>query len=196
MNNNNKTTKQISLDDLFRLAESFAKESLSKNGGFNPHLFIYSPEGISIVTVNDASTDEKKEYFADLAQLTCIAVGAEASVLVANAWFRMAPAGTTDLSRKATEHLERTSIVYLLGETYAVKKCKRIPIICSENGNFFGLGDAKIDNLLRSEGRFGSFLPKEVPSAEMRKMAKSMLKAKEIKIQQVKSPSHPMFHMN
>jgi hypothetical protein len=63
-----------------------------------------------------------------------------------------------------------------MGESHTGQKQKFLPIIRNGNGKFFGFGESEVPAMDEMKGRFAQLLPMNIPDAELREVAKVMLK--------------------
>ena len=85
------------------------------------------------------------------------------------------PGKALDMTEPPSEAFDRREVVVLTGET--AQHCKQLllPIIRTDAGGFFGLGEhdgPKIDNFT---GRFAQLLPPKQPTGEARELARALL---------------------
>jgi hypothetical protein len=165
-----------SLDSLLARAERYASFAMRQFGRVPPTLLALSPGG-SLCFMPDSLADERaKSDFANTARLICIAHGATAAVLVAEAWMRAAPpGGTLDTSEPPSEALDRREVVILMGESRARQKQKFLPIIRTDAGGFFGFGEFTGPASDRVQGRFAQILPPQEPTPQIQAHAKELL---------------------
>src|SRR5213594_4134384 len=97
-----------SLDELLARAERYAGFAMRQFGRVPPTLLALSPCG-SLCFMPESLADERaKTDFANTARLICIAHGATAAVLIAEAWMRAAPpGGSLDLTEPPSEAFDR-----------------------------------------------------------------------------------------
>jgi hypothetical protein len=100
------------------------------------------------------------------------------------AWMKTAtPGEKLDMTEPPSEAFDRQECVVLMGESIAEgQKQQILPIIRSGNGKFFNLGESNVPVMDKMTGRFAQILPPKVPDAEMRLLAKTMLKVKGVNI--------------
>ena len=126
-----------------------------------------------------------KDDFATNARLMCIAHGATACVMTLEAWMKSAtPGEKLDMTEPPSEAFDRQEVIVLMGESHDGQKQKFLPIIRSDNGNFFGFGEPNTPSMDKMEGRFAQILPPKVAEAHIREVAKAMLKVKGVKFAQ------------
>jgi hypothetical protein len=126
---------------------------------------------------------DEKDAFATTARLVCIAHAATVSVMALEAWMKTAtPGENMDMTEAPSEAFDRQEVIVLMGESHGGQKQKFLPIIRSGNGKFFGFGDSNMPSLDKLTGRFAQILPPKVADAQMRLLAKTMLKVKGVNI--------------
>lgn len=166
------------LDDLLALAEGYAEYAMRNTGHVAPALLAQSPTGLIHFTPDSFKDERAKDHFANTARLICIGYDVTAAVLVLEAWMRMAkPGETLDVTERPSEALDRQEVVVLTGETAGHVQQKLLPILRTDAGGFFGLGEhvgPKHDNF---KGRFAQLLPPKRPPAELRERARATLAA-------------------
>ena len=84
----------------------------------------------------------------------------------------------------ASEAFDRREFVFLMGELRDGQKQRFLPIIRSDNGKFFGFGEPEVPAMDEMKGRFAQILPTKAPDAELREVARAMLKVKGVKFAQ------------
>jgi len=95
------------------------------------------------------------------------------------AWMKTAtPGEKLDMTEPPSEAFDRREVVVLMGESRDGQKQKFLPIIRSGNGKFFGFGESDVPGMDEMKGRFAQILPPKVLDAELREVAKVMLKVK------------------
>ena len=88
------------------------------------------------------------------------------------------------MTEAPSEAFDRREFVVLMGESHGGQKQKFLPIIRSGNGKFFGFGESEVPEMDEMKGRFAQLLPTKVPDAQLREVAKVMLKVKGVKVAQ------------
>ena len=91
------------------------------------------------------------------------------------------PGETLDMTEPPSEAFDRREVVVLMGESRDGQKQKFLPIIRSDNGNFFGFGESEVPKMNEMKGRFAQILPTKVPDDGLRQVANAMLKVKGVK---------------
>ncbi len=171
--------KLETLDDLLAQAEHYANFSMRNMGRLPPTLFMISPDGPMMFMPESMEDDNAKDDFATNAKLMCIAHGATACVMAMEVWTKFAtPDEKFDETERPSEAIDRREFIILMGESHTGQKQKFLPIIRSGNGKFFGLGESEVPEMDTMKGRFAQLLPTKIPDADMRDLAKAMLKVK------------------
>jgi hypothetical protein len=88
------------------------------------------------------------------------------------------PGEEVDMTEPSLEAFDRQEVMVLMSESHTGWKQKHVPIIRSDNGEFFGFGESNLPVLHRIKGRFAQILPPKVTTAEHRMVAEAMLKVK------------------
>ena len=86
------------------------------------------------------------------------------------------------MTEPPSEAFDRQEVIVLMGESHSGQKQKFLPIIRSDNGKFFGFGESNTPDMDKMEGRFAQILPPKVADAELREVAKVMLKVKGVNV--------------
>jgi hypothetical protein len=73
--------------------------------------------------------------------------------------------------------IDRRAVVLLTRETVKHSVQRLLPIIRTDAGGFFGLGEHEGPHLDKFEGRFAHLIPPKRPNAENREMARALLAA-------------------
>jgi hypothetical protein len=92
------------------------------------------------------------------------------------------PGEELDITEPPSEAFDRQEVIVLMGESHDGQKQKFLPIIRSDNGNFFGFGESDVPAMDKMEGRFAQILPPKVAEAHIREVAKAMLKVKGVNV--------------
>jgi hypothetical protein len=167
------------LDDLLAQAEHYANYSMRNLGHLPPTLFLVGSRGPVMFMPESLADESDKDDFATTARLMCIAHAATACVMALEAWVKVAKPGEKfDETERPSEAFDRQEVVVLLGESHTGQKQTFLPIIRSDNGNFFGLGESDLSSMDEMKGRFAQVLPTKVPDDGIRAVAKAMLKVK------------------
>ena len=167
------------LDDLLAQAEHYADHSMRNIGRLPPTLFLIGSKGPLMYMPESLADESDKDDFATTARLMCIAHAATACVMALEAWAKFAKPGEEfDEMEPPSEAFDRQEVVVLMGESLTGRQQKFLPIIRSDNGNFFGLGESDVPAIDNVKGRFARLLPTKVPDEEIRAVARAMLKVK------------------
>jgi hypothetical protein len=176
MIDNIRKDEQASLEKLMNEADLFAKHSMQQTGGIPPVLFIHGENGIGMFRPDKMGDQRSKDHFAGLAQLVCIATGADATVFVSEGWVKMAKAGERlDLSKAPSEYADRQEMAIMMGQTRTSCQQRMLPMIRSKEGKFLGFGNEHKINADRVEGRFANLIPWDYPSVKAQAAAKEAL---------------------
>ena len=147
-------------------------------GHVPPSLLADSPTGFIHFVPHSFKDGRAKDNFANTARLICIGYEVTAAVLVLEAWIKMAkPGERLDISEPPSEAFDRREVVVLTGESFKHCEQKLLPIIRTDAGGFFGLGEHDGPKFNNFEGRFAHLLPPKRPSAESIELARAMLVA-------------------
>jgi hypothetical protein len=171
---------RIALDDLLAQAEHYAEHSMRSDiGRLPPTLFLIGSEGPLMFMPESLADESEKDDFATTARLMCIAHAATSVVMALEAWVKYAKPGERfDETEAPSEAFDRQEVVVLMGESRSGLKQKFLPIIRSDNGNFFGFGESEVPDMDETNGRFARLLPTKMPDEGIRQVAKAMLKVK------------------
>jgi hypothetical protein len=147
-------------------------------GRVPPALLADSPSGFIQFVPASLKDVRAKDNFANTARLICIGYEVTAAVLVLEAWIKVArPGEPLDLTEPPSEAFDRREVVVLAGETVKRSAQRLLPIIRTDAGGFFGLGEHEGPQLDKFEGRFAHLIPPKRPNAEGKKMARALLAA-------------------
>ncbi len=168
--------REKALDDLLAYAEGYAEFSMRKLGRVPPSLLAISPKGSFHFIPASLKDVRAKDTFANTARLICLAYGVTAAVIVLEAWMKTArPGETLDTTEPPSEGFDRQEVVVITGEAIGQQKQKLLPIIRTDAGGFFRLGEhdgPKFDNY---QGRFAQIIPPKKPTTEGQELARMML---------------------
>ena len=171
--------KLETLDDLLAQAAHYAEFCMRNSGKMSPTLFLIGADGPLMFVPASLVDANEKDAFANTARLVCIAHAATVSVMALEAWMKTAtPGEELDMTEPPSEAFDRQEVIVLMGESHGGQKQKFLPIIRSDNGKFFNLGESNAPGMDKMEGRFAQILPPKVPDAEMRLLAQTMLQVK------------------
>jgi hypothetical protein len=145
-------------------------------GRVPPSLLADSPTGFIHFVPGSFRDGRAKDNFANTARLICIGYEVTAALLVLEAWIKMAkPGETLDINEPPSEAFDRREVVVLTGETFEHAEQRLLPIIRTNAGGFFGLGEHIGPKLDKFEGRFAHLLAPEPPSAKSVESARALL---------------------
>jgi hypothetical protein len=171
--------KLETLDDLLAQAEHYAEFCMRNSGKMAPTLFLIGADGPLMFVPASLADAGEKDDFATTARLLCIAHAATATAMALEAWIKSAtPGEKLDMTEPPSEAFDRQEVIVLMGESHGGQKQKFLPIIRSDNGKFFGFGESNTPSMDKMEGRFAQLLPTKVLDAQLREVAKVMLKVK------------------
>ena len=167
------------LDDLLAQAAHYAQYCMKNSGRMPPTLFLLGTDGPLMFLPGNLADENDKDAFATTARLVCIAHNAWACVMALEAWIKCAePDEKLDMTEPPSEALNRQEVIVLMGEDRKAQKQKFLPIIRSDNGNFFGLGESEVPEMDKMTGRFAQILSPKVPDEPTQELVKTMLKVK------------------
>jgi len=187
--------KLKNLDDLLAQAEHYTNYSMRNIGQLPPTPFLIGLDG-ALKFMPDSLTDESaKDDFATKARLMCIAHAATSVVMALEAWVKFAkPDEKFDEAEPPSEAIDRREFVIFMGELRSGQKQEFLPIIRSDNGKFFGLGESQVPDMDEMKGRFAQILPTKVPEDGLRQFAKAMLKVKRRQSRHMRCNPAPASH--
>src|ERR1039457_3085672 len=175
--------KLETLDDLLAQAAHYVGFCMRNSGKMSPTLFLIGADGPVMFVPASLVDANEKDAFANTARLVCIAHAATVCVMALEAWMKTAtPGEKLDMTEPPSEALDRQEVIVLMGELHDGQKQKFLPIIRSDNGKFFGLGETTVPGMDKMEGRFAQILPPKVADDQMRLLAQTMLKVKGVNI--------------
>ncbi len=164
------------LQELMQNAEKYAIFHMQTVGHCSAALFMDGIEGKGMFKPAEMATEHAKDNFAAIGKLVCVAHGADAVVLVAEAWINTPkPDQKLDLSIPPSQSPDRQEAVILMGESREGGLKKYLPICRSRNGKFLAFDEAHEIPSEQVKGRFAQFIPENIPSKEARQAAKSLL---------------------
>jgi hypothetical protein len=165
------------LDDLLAFAERYAEHNMRTTGSLPVTLLMLTPGGLGLFG-KDSLAKESKDEFVQVAKCVCVAYGATACVLVAEAWTARGKLSDQNEIVPPSQNPDRREIVMLIAESLSEgQKQKNLPIMRSADGKFFGFGQSEV-NTGPLEGRFTHLLSTEAPDEEMKRAVKAILKIK------------------
>ena len=171
--------KLETLDDLLAQAAHYAGFCMRNSGKMAPTLFLIGADGPMMFCPATMLDETEKDAFATTARLVCIAHAATVCVMALEAWMKHAkPGEKLDTTEPPSEAVDRQEVIVLMGESHAGQKQKFLPIIRSDNGKFFNLGETTVPGMDKMEGRFAQILPPKLADDQSRLLATTMLKVK------------------
>lgn len=171
------------LDDLMAQAAHYASFCLRNSGSMPPTLFLIGEAGPMMFLPDSMADDEAKDSFANMCRLVCIAHAASSCVMTMEAWMKTAkPDQPLDMTAAPSEAIDREEVIALMGEDRVNQRQLFLPIIRSDNGKFFNLGDSTLPVMDNIEGRFAQILSPKIPDAQAQIVAQAMLKMKQAKM--------------
>jgi hypothetical protein len=171
------------LDDLMAQAGHYAEFCLRNSGSMPPTLFLIGDAGPMMFLPGKMASDTEKDNFANAARLVCISHAATCCVMALEAWMKAAkPNETLDMTEPPSEAIDREEVIVLMGEDRTGQRQQLLPIIRSDNGRFFNLGESTMPVMDNIQGRFAQILSPKVPDEQGKLLAQTMLKMKQGKM--------------
>ena len=166
------------LDDLMLWSRQTGVGLMQGAGSAPPVLFILGDGGVSGLGIGQLATPADKDRFATMARLFCTAHAASAAVLVLEAWMSFAkPGQSVEKLEPPSEAFDRSEVLLLMGEERGRTVAQALPIIRTDAGGFFGLGENRLPPDAQLQGRFSGLLPPKIPTKKQRRVAMTLLKA-------------------
>ena len=165
------------LNQLINQGKAHAETNLRGAGSVPPVLFGHTTDGEFMLMPSMFDAVPHKNEFAFVARLHCLAHETKGVAFVSEVW--VAPESPDELpDTPPSESVFRQEYVMISVET-ADGSAQQIllPIIRSDAGNFFGLGEPAMLATKSSKGRFARFLPEEKPTAKDRVVARLILQS-------------------
>jgi len=179
------------LDDLMAQAAHYAAFCLRNSVSMPPTLFLIGEAGPMMFMPGNMTSDTEKDSFANAARLVCIAYAATSCVMAMEAWMKAAkPDEKLDMTERPSEAIDREEVIVLMGEDRTGQQQKFLPIIRSDNGRFFNLGESALPIMDNMEGRFAQILSPKVPDEQGKLLAQAMLKMKQAKMVKLGNQTH------
>ena len=178
------------LNDLMSQAGHYANFCLRNSGSMPPTLFLVGEAGPMMFLPGNMASDTEKDSFANAARLVCIAHAATSCVMAMEAWMKAAkPDEKLDMNERPSEAIDREEVIVLMGEDRNGQRQQFLPIIRSDNGRFFNLGDSNMPIMDNIEGRFAQILPPKIPDEQGKLLAQAMMKMKQAKMVKLGNPT-------
>jgi hypothetical protein len=165
------------LNQLINQGKTHAEINLRRDGNVPPVLFGHTTDGEFMLMPPKFDDVPNKNQFAFIARLHCLAHKTKGVAFVSEVW--VAPESPDELpDTPPCESLLRREYVMVSVET-ADGSAQQIllPIIRSDAGNFFGLGEPEMLSAKASNGRFARFMPAKKPTATDRVVARLILQS-------------------
>jgi hypothetical protein len=170
-----KTNTNSITEELLKNGRAYAEKQLRETGKVSPGFIGITPDDRVLLSTDGLRDDEDKEKFATVARMLCVAHKMLGTVLVAEVWTAQKssdePADTLP-----SESINRREYVVISIETADRTFIQELlPIIRTDAGTFFGLGEAEVTLADSAEGRMTHFLPAAEPSEPERAIARMLL---------------------
>ena len=165
-----------SLTGLMNDTELFARRSMQEKGSIAARLYIHGENGIETLLMKSAKGALSKREFAALAKIACVAVGADASVFVSEAWILNGiPGEPPDLPKETIQGRDAKEMIIETGGPLSAElheRARNPGLDCDEQiamlqnrrevvmlmGETLGYGEQRIMPVQRSgDGKFISF---------------------------------------
>ena len=165
------------LQALLSEATRYAEFCLGNTGQVPPTMFAQTDKGTLIFMPDGMKDAQAKDDFVTKARLIAATYGASDVVLVLESWVTMANKGEKLDTTPPSESHERQEMIVLIGEGKEEHRSRFLPVIRSDNGNFWNPQDQD-----SSGGRFQDLLPPIPPDEEMRQMGMKLLEELGVKV--------------
>lgn len=174
------------LDPLMEEATRYAEHWMKKSGSLAPSMMAVTAQGMVLFLPSGMKDEQGKNDFANTVRLICAAHAATAVVLIVESWVKQArPGEKLDLSVPPSQSHDREEVVVLIGQGLAGNCTRLLPIVRSDNGRFWNLGDAQEMPSTTLEGRFAGLLPPKPVDEKSRQMSRLLLQAMGVKLARV-----------
>jgi hypothetical protein len=150
---------------------------MGNSGQIPPTMFAQAEEGMLIFMPDGMRDAEAKDDFVTKVRLIAASYDATAVVLVLESWVTMAKQGQKLEMSPPSESHERQEMVVLIGEAKNETWFRFLPIVRSDNGKFWSLGEPQRPDADSFQGRFSQLLPPEAPDEATRRTGMAMLTA-------------------
>lgn len=178
------------LDALLAEAARHAESCMREFGSLPPTLFGATTKGMLTFSRDQLPDDAAKDAFVNQARLVCACHDVTAVVISLESWATIGKQGEKmDKSIPPSEAFDRREFVVLIGEARGEQRQRFLPILRTDAGGFFGLGEADLPDTTSMEGRFAEVLPPKPPDAQMRKMDLAILEVMNTKVRWVEQPA-------
>ena len=161
------------LAELTAKAESYARDTLMREGRVSQAVIMDTPNGHVMVVAEEFSDGVVQDRFGEVASLACISQRASAVVFVSACWVKLPKEGEElDASKRASEYPDRQEMLLLKGEAGQAAEQKLLPMMRSASGKFIGFGNAHNLEVEQLQGRVPQILPDWHPSREDQERAR------------------------
>ncbi len=166
------------LDELMLWSRQTAEGLMRHTGSVPPLLVTLSEDGVRMMSVGKLETVGDKNRFATTARLFCTAHAATSAVMMLESWMSFAKPGESLEKHEApSEAFDRKEVLVLMGEERGRTVAQALPLIRTDAGGFFGLGENRLSPDTQLQGRFTGLLPPKLPDAKQRRLALTLLEA-------------------
>jgi hypothetical protein len=162
-------------DQLIAKAKVYAEIHLRKQGAIPPMFLAVTPDESLTLFPKNVEDEKAKESFGFFARLTCAAHGAIGAMFVAEAWVSaIEPGEPPDLP--LSDAFNRKESVLIASELMAgAQRHTLLPIIRTDAGTYFGLGEPETMPADLCHDRSTWFLPPDQLSESDRRIARALL---------------------
>ncbi|MFN0079135.1 MAG: hypothetical protein ACKVY0_21950 [Prosthecobacter sp.] len=171
------------LDSLMQEATRYAEHWMKKSGSLAPSMMAATAQGTVLFLPQGMKDAQGKDDFAYTVRLICAAHAASAVVLMVESWVAQAkPGEKLDITTPPSQSPDREEVVVLIGQGLAGNVTRMLPIVRSDNGRFWNLGDPQDMPATTLEGRFAGLLPPQPVGEQERKMGRLLLDAMGVRL--------------
>ncbi len=164
-------------EQLIAKAKAYAEIHLRKQGTIPPLFLAVTPNESFTLFPENVEDEKTRESFGFLARLTCAAHGAIGAMFVAEAWVSaIEPGEPPDLP--LSEAFNRKECVLIASELMAgAQRHTLLPIIRTDAGTYFGLGEPETMPADLGGDRSTWFLPPDQITESDRRIARALLES-------------------
>lgn len=170
------------LESLLSEGTRYAEFCMRNSGQIPPTMFAQTDQGLLIFMPDGMKDAQAKDDFVTKVRLIAASYDTSAVVLVLEAWVTTAKMGEKLEMSPPSESHERQEMVVLIGEARDEDCSRFLPIIRSDSGKFWNLGEPQRPDADSFQGRFKQLLPPEAPDEATRQTGMAMLQALGAKI--------------
>lgn len=175
------------LDDLMQEAMRYAMHWMKKSGSLAPSMMARLEQGTVLFLPSGMKDERGKDDFANTVRLICASHAATAVVLMVECWVTLAkPGEKLDISTPPSQSYDRQEMLVLIGQGPEGNVTRMLPIVRSDNGRFWNLGDPQEMAAETFEGRFAGLLPPKPVDDKTRLMGRHLLDAMGVKLARIK----------